>query len=107
MDNLLENKLFTPKQVGYIIGAVIIATFTVTMVYATFITMGQDMDTLKGELKSEIDKNSDRIEYVNDRIDRKIKSSKDELKLEIDLLGEEVNSHEKRLDLLEKPNSDK
>ena len=64
------------------------------------------MDSLEHELRAEIDKNAERIEYVNERIDRKTKGVKDDLKLEINLVKEEVDSHEKRLDQLEKPNSD-
>lgn len=106
MKDVLEDKVLTLKQVGYLIAGVIVATFTVTMIYATFVTMGHDMDALKHELNTEIQKNTERIEYVNERIDRKTSGVKDELKLEIDVVAEEVDSHEKRLDVLEKPNSD-
>lgn len=62
IDNIEHKRILNNRQVIAIVMFCIMATFSLTLIYARFVQQEEEMQVLK-----------DRIEYVNDRVSRKLK----------------------------------
>lgn len=63
--DISKKRWFSNSQVVTIVIAAVMATFALAMIYGRFLIM-----------EKEIQSNTDRIEYVNDRLSRKIGETK-------------------------------
>jgi TRAP-type C4-dicarboxylate transport system permease small subunit len=73
MANIENQNTFSNRQVIAIIIFIVVATFTLTMIYASFLQYSADLKSHKSTTKIKFEELKDRIEYVNDRLTRKLK----------------------------------
>jgi len=72
-DNIEHIKTFSNKQVISIVLFVIITTFTLTMIYAKFLQHNSELKSHKDKMEIELLQLHEKVDYVNDRLSRKIK----------------------------------